>query len=66
MLKNATQFVTIHYEGRQIMTQNIHIRVSENKKQEIKNNAVKEGLSLTAFILAYVNDRINKSIKGEN
>lgn len=48
------------------MTQNIHIRVSENKKQEIKNNAVKEGLSLTAFILASVNDRINKSIKGEN
>ena len=66
MLKNATQFVTISYEGRQIMTQNIHIRVSEKKKQEIKNNAEKEGLSVTAFILASVNDRINKSIKEEN
>ena len=66
MLKNATQFVTIHYEGRSIMTQNIHIRVSENKKQEIKNNAVKEGLALTAVLLACVNDRINKSHKGEN
>lgn len=41
------------------MKQNIHIRVSEKKKQEIKNSAEKEGLSLTAFILASVNDRIN-------
>lgn len=46
------------------MTQNIHIRVSDKKKQEIKNNAKKEGLSVTAFILASVNDRINKSSKG--
>lgn len=47
------------------MTQNIHLRVSEEKKNEIQKYAKKEGLSLTAFILASVNDRINKSIKGD-
>lgn len=45
------------------MTQNIHLRVSDIKKQEIKEHASKEGLSLTAFILAAVNDRINKAAK---
>lgn len=45
------------------MTQNIHLRVSDKKKQEIKDHASKEGLSLTAFILASVNDRINKGEK---
>lgn len=42
------------------MKQNIHLRVSDVKKQEIKEHASKEGLTLTAFILAAVNDRINK------
>lgn len=45
------------------MKQNIHIRVSDVKKQEIKEHASKEGLTLTAFILASVNDRINKGEK---
>lgn len=47
------------------MTQNIHLRVSTEKKSEIKAQAKHEGLTITAFILASVNDRINRNTNGE-
>lgn len=39
---------------------NIHIRLSDEKKQEIEDHANYEGISVTAFMLAAANERIAK------
>lgn len=48
------------------MTENIHLRVSKSKKDELSAQAAREGLSMTGFILAAVNDRINRNNHGVN
>lgn len=48
------------------MTENIHLRVSKSKKDEMAAQASREGLSMTGFILAAVNDRINRDNHGIN
>lgn len=48
------------------MTENIHLRVSKAKKDEMVAQATREGLSMTGFILAAVNDRINRDNHGIN
>lgn len=48
------------------MTENIHLRVSKAKKDELAAQAAREGLSMTGFILAAVNDRINRNNYGIN
>lgn len=42
------------------MSENIHLRVSKSKKDEMAAQAAREGLSMTGFILAAANDRINR------
>lgn len=48
------------------MSENIHLRVSKAKKDEMAAQAAREGLSMTGFILAAVNDRINRDNHGIN
>lgn len=48
------------------MTENIHLRVSKSKKDEMAAQAAREGLSMTGFILAAANDRINRDNHGIN
>lgn len=48
------------------MSENIHLRVSKAKKDEMAAQAAREGLSMTGFILAAVNDRINRDNHGVN
>ena len=40
------------------MTKNIHIRVSSEKKKEIVEHAKKEGLTITAFIITAINNKL--------
>lgn len=48
------------------MSENIHLRVSKSKKDEMAAQAAREGLSMTGFILAAANDRINRNNHGIN
>lgn len=42
------------------MPSNIHIRINDEKKQEIVKAAKREGLSITAFIITAINERLSK------
>lgn len=43
------------------MKENIHIKVHKDKKEEIMRCAKDEGLTMTAYILTAINDRLRKS-----
>lgn len=68
MLNFATQLAKINYitKGGSHVSENIHLRVSKAKKDEMAAQAAREGLSMTGFILAAVNDRINRDNHGVN
>jgi len=44
------------------VSENIHLRVSKAKKDEMAAQAAREGLSMTGFILAAVNDALIETI----
>lgn len=46
------------------MDKNIHVRVNSEFKNKVIDAAKQQNLTLTAFVIAALNDRIN-SIKGE-